>query len=66
MEAVLTIFKDMVYQYLVIYIDNIIIYSRMYEEHVRDLKKALQGLEELKLHLNECKCQFFTGKLEIL
>ena len=40
MKAMLDIFKDMVYQYLVIYIDDIIIYSRTHEEHVRDLKKV--------------------------
>ena len=66
MEAMLDILKDVVYQYLVIYIDNIITYSRMYEEHVRDLKKVLQGLEEQKFYLKERKCQFFTRKLEIL
>ena len=42
MEAMLDIFKDAEYQSLVIYIDNIIIYSRTYKEHVRDLKKVLQ------------------------
>ena len=36
MEAMLDSFKDMVYQYLIIYIDNIIIYSRTEKEHVRD------------------------------
>ena len=66
MEAMLDILKDVVYQYLVIYIDNIITYSRMYEEHVRDLKKVLQGLEEQKFYLKERKCQFCTRKLEIL
>ena len=66
MEAMLDIFKNMVYQYLVIYINNIIIYSRTYEEHERDLKKVLQQLEEQKFYLKECKYQFCTRKLEIL
>ena len=66
MEAMLDIFKDMVYQCLVIYIDDIIIYSRTHEEHVRNLKQVLQGLEEQKFNLKESKCQFFTRKLEIL
>ena len=56
MEAMLDIFKDVVYQCLVIYIDNIIIYSRTYEEHVKDLKKVLQPLEEQKFYLKESKC----------
>ena len=36
MQAILDIFKDVVDQCLVIYIDNIIIYSRTYEELIRD------------------------------
>ena len=66
MEAILDIFKYIVYKCLVININNIIIHSRTYEEHVRNLKKVLQGLEEQKFYLNENKCQFFTRKLEIL
>ena len=41
MEAMRNIFKEVVYQCLVICIDDFIIYSRTYEEHVRDLKKVL-------------------------
>ena len=66
MEAMLDIFKDLVYQCLMIYIDNTIIYSRTYKEHVTQLKKVLQRLEEHKFYLKESKCQFFTRKLEIL
>ena len=66
MEAMLAIFKEVVYQCLVIYIDGIIIYSRTHEEHIRDLKKVLQQLEEQKFYLKESKYQFFTRKLEIL
>ena len=42
MEAMFDIFKDVVYQFLVIYIDDIIIHCRMYEEHLRVFKKVLQ------------------------
>ena len=40
-EAMLDIFNHVVYQCLVIYIKDIIIYSRKFEEHIRDLKKVL-------------------------
>ena len=55
MNAILDIYKDVVYQCLVIYIDNIIIYCRTYEEHVRDLKKVLQWLAEQKFYLKDTK-----------
>ena len=61
-EAMLDIFINVVYYYLVIYIDDIIIYSRTYKVHVRDWKKVLQQLEAQKFYLKESKCQFFTGK----
>ena len=64
-EGMQDIFMVVVYQCLGLYINNIIIYTRMYEEHVTDFKKVLQGLEEPKFYLKESKCQFFITKLEI-
>ena len=51
MEAILNIFKDMVYQCLVVYINYIIIYSSTYKEQVKDLKKVLKQLEKQKFYL---------------
>ena len=65
-EAMIDILKDFIYQCLVMYIDDIIIFFRMYKKHIRDWKRALQQLEEQKFYLKESKYQFFTGKLEIL
>ena len=66
MEAMLDIFKDEIYQDIVIYIDDIIIYSRTHREHVRDLKKVLQRLEEQKFYMKESIYRVCTRKLEIL
>ena len=55
MKAIVDIFKDVVYQCLMIYINDIIIYVKIYEEHVIDLKQGLQQLEEQKLCLKESK-----------
>ena len=60
MDAMLDICKDVVYQCLKIYIYDIIIYSRSYEEHARDLKIVLQELEVWKFYWKESKCQFLT------
>ena len=64
MEAMLYIFKDVVYQCLVIYIDDNIMCFRTYEEHIRDLKKV-QQLEEQRFYLKESQYQFWTTKLAI-
>ena len=62
-EAIADICKDDVYKCIVFNINNIIIYARTYEEHVRVLKKALQELEEQQCSLIESKYQVFIKKL---
>jgi len=65
-RAMHEIFKDMVFEDLVIYIDDIIIFSDTYDEHVATLRKVLQRLLDEKLWLKASKCQFFTKCLDIL
>ena len=66
LETKVSIFKNVAYQCIVMYIDEIIIYSETCEEHVRDLKIVLRWLEEQKVYFKESKYQFFTRKLEII
>jgi len=65
-RAMYEIFKDMVFKNLVIYIDDIIIFSDTYHEHVATLRKVLPRLLEEKFWLKASKCQFFTKRLDIL
>jgi len=65
-RAMSEIFKDMVFKDLVIYIDNIIIFSDTYDEHVATLQKVLQRLFDEIFWLKATKCQFFTKPLDIL
>ena len=65
-QAMYEIFKDMVFKDLVIYIDDIIIFSNTYEEHVATLRKVLQRLLDEKFWLKASKCQFFIKRLDIL
>jgi len=60
------IFMDMVFKNLVIYIDDIIIFSDTSNEHVATLRKILQRLLAEKFWLKASKCQFFTKPLDIL
>jgi len=50
-RAMYEIFMDMVFKYLVIYIDDIIIFSDTYAEHVATLRKVLQRLLDEKFWL---------------
>jgi len=65
-RAMYEIFKDMVFKDLVIYINDIIIFSDAYDEHVATLRKFLQRLLAEKFWSKASKCQFFTKRLDIL
>jgi len=65
-RAMYEIFKEMVFKDLVIYIDDIIIFSDTYDKHVATLQKVLQRLLYGKFWLKASKCQFFTKRLDIL
>jgi len=65
-RAMHEIFKDMVFKDLVIYIDDIIIFSDTWDEHVTTLLKVLQRLLDEKFWLKASKYQFFTKRLDIL
>ena len=52
------IFHDEMDECVVIYIDDILIYSRSEVEHARDLRKVLEKLRENKLYVNAEKNEF--------
>jgi len=64
--AMYEIFKDLVFKDLVIYIDDIIIFSDTYDEHVAILPKVLLRLLDEKFWLKASKCQLFTKRLDML
>ncbi|GBG92291.1 hypothetical protein CBR_g55060 [Chara braunii] len=45
-------------RYVVVYLDNILIFSKSMEEHVKHLEEVLQVLKEAQLHLNLEKSEF--------
>ena len=57
-EDMLDILKEVVYQCLVLYINDLIIYLRMDQEHERDFKNILQPLPQQKFDLKEFKYHF--------
>ena len=53
-------------KYCIIYLDDIIIFSKTPEEHISRLRKVFQKLDEAGLHLKPSKCEFFKDRLEYL
>src|SRR5579859_1657502 len=52
--------------FVIVYMDDILIFSRTLEEHVDHVKKVLTALSEADLILNIKKCQFFQVETRFL
>ena len=53
-------------KFVVIFIDDILIYSKSKEEHKEHLKIVLQELREHQLFSKFSKCDFFKDKIQYL
>jgi len=49
-----------------VFIDDIIIFSKSYEDHFEHVAEVLHRLNEAKLLINESKCHFFRTELKLL
>lgn len=52
--------------YVFVYVDDIIIISRTFEEHLRLLKETFRRLHNARLRLNPEKCHFCVDRLVYL
>src|SRR5882724_8318788 len=60
------IFQDMTDIFVVIYLDDILIFSDSLEEHQVHVRQVLGCLREYDLHSKPKKCLFHTQKIEFL
>src|SRR5882724_10044460 len=60
------IFRDMTDIFVVIYLDNILIFSNSLEEHWVHVQRVLEHLHEYDLHSKPVKCLFHMQKIEFL
>ena len=54
------------FKFLLIYLDDIIVYSKTFETHLDNLRKVFQRLKEANLKLNPKKCRLFSPKVSFL
>jgi len=66
MEYMNRIFHAYLDQFVVVFIDDILIYSKTEEEHAEHLKIALQVLKEKKLYVKLSKCEFWLSEVGFL
>ena len=60
------IFNKYLDQFVLIFIDDIPIYSKIEEEHLLHLRTVLQTLREHQLYAKLEKCEFFKTKIQYL
>ncbi len=60
------IFRDMINRFVLIYIDDILIYSPTIEEHRRHVTQVLQRLRQHHLYLKTEKCEFHKSTIHFL
>ncbi|XP_027150224.1 uncharacterized protein LOC113750452 [Coffea eugenioides] len=60
------VFKKYLDQFVVIFIDDILIYSKTREEHVKHLEMVLQILREHKWYAKFSKCEFWLEEISFL
>lgn len=60
------VFDDMLDQYVVVYLDDILIYSKTKEEHIVHIRNVLDRLKQQKLYAKKSKCQFLQQQVSFL
>ncbi|GBG73111.1 hypothetical protein CBR_g12827 [Chara braunii] len=65
-RAMNDIFRDILEQYVLVYLDDILVYSRTLEEHLRHLRDVLDRLCRHGFYAKLSKCRFAQHKVDFL
>ena len=52
--------------FVVVYLDNILVYLKIYNDYVRDVQKVLQALVDTKIKIKPKKTEFYKTKVKFL
>ena len=66
MRAMTTTFREFIGEFVYVYLDDIVIFSNSYEEHVTHLEKVCEALKSQSFQIREDKCQLFRKEINIL
>lgn len=66
MHLIQKIFHSYLDRFVVVYLDDILVYSRSRDEHEEHLRTVLQVLRENKLYAKLNKCAFYRTEIEFL
>ena len=57
---------DLYLKYCLLYLDDIVIFSKTYEDHIQRLEAVFQKLHQAGLKLSPSKCRFFQKEIKYL
>ena len=63
MDLMYRVFQPYLDQFVVVFVDDILIYSQSYEEHENYLRIVLQALKEHQLYAKFNKCEFWLTEV---
>ena len=66
MDLMNRVFKPFLDRFVIVFIDDILVYSRSEEEHVKHLRIVLQTLREHQLYAKFSKCEFWLDSVAFL
>ena len=66
MDLINRVFLSYLYKFVVVFIDDILVYSKNKEEHEEHLRIVLQTLRQEKLYSKRKKCEFWLRSISFL
>ena len=66
MDLMNRVFKPYLDQFVMVFIDDILVYSRRREEHESHLSIVLQTLKDKQLYAKLKKCEFWLDRISFL
>lgn len=66
MHMMQSIFRPHLDDFVIVFLDDILIYSKTRDEHEQHVEKVLQLLRQNKLYAKESKCEFFKNEVSFL
>jgi hypothetical protein len=66
MHMMQLIFKDQLDDFVIVFLDDILIFSKNKQDHIKHVNKVLSLLRENKLYAKQSKCEFFKTEISFL
>ena len=66
MDLMNRVFRPFLDRFVIVFIDDILVYSKSEEEHARHLRFVLQTLRDHQLYVKFSKCEFWLNKVAFL